>query len=83
LRLLDVLRRAGDFAAAEAWAAKLAAGKLDEAGAAIVAFQRDRIAARDVGRHLVSSALPTDVHGPRATQGMRPVPKFWERLFGG
>jgi len=83
LRMLDVLRRAGDFAAAESWAEKLAGRGLDEAGTAIVALQRERIAARDVGRHLLSSALPGSLHGPHATQGMRPVPKFWQRLFGG
>ena len=82
LRRLDVLRRAGDFAAAEALAAKLAAGDLDRPRAAIVAFQRDRIAARDVGRHLLSTALPASEHGPHATQIMQPLPKFWHRLFG-
>ena len=82
LRLLDVLRRAGDFDAAEAWATKLAARGLDKTGETIVAFQRGRIAARDIGRHLVSSALPALPHGPQAAQALQPpVPKFWERLF--
>ena len=81
LRRLDVLRRAGDFAAAEAWARTLAARGPDKSPAAIIAFQRDHIAAHDVGRHLLSSALPGDAHGPDVTRVMQPVPKFWDRLF--
>ncbi|HVC59084.1 MAG TPA: hypothetical protein VND19_01815 [Acetobacteraceae bacterium] len=76
LRLLDVLRRAGEFAAVEARGQKLAAGGLDAFATAIVAFQRAHAAERDVGRHLRSSvapdhALPTDL----------PTPKFWDRLL--
>jgi hypothetical protein len=82
LRRLDVLRRAGDFVAAEAFAASLASGGLGQPRAAIVAFQREHIAARDVGRHLLSSALPASEHGPHATQVMQPLPQFWRRLFG-
>ncbi|HEY1936260.1 MAG TPA: hypothetical protein VGG99_29990 [Acetobacteraceae bacterium] len=82
LRRLDVLRRAGDFTAAEALAAKLASAGLDKPRAAIVAFQREHIAARDVGRHLLSSALPASEHGPHATQLMQPLPNFWHRLLG-
>ena len=82
LRRLDVLRRAGEFAAVEALAAKLVSGGLSQPHAAVVAFQRQRIAARDVGRHLLSSALPASEHGPHATQVMQPLPTFWHRLFG-
>ena len=84
LRLLDVLRRAGEFAAVETRGQKLAAsgatsgatGGLDAFAAAVVGFQRDRAAARDVGRHLLSSAvashvLPHDL----------PTPKFWNALL--
>jgi hypothetical protein len=76
LRLLDVLRRAGEFAAVEAEAEKLAASKPDAFTAAVIAFQRARAAERDVGGHLLSSAapdheLPSDL----------PTPKFWEWLF--
>ena len=76
LRLLDVLRRAGEFSPVEARGAKLAAGGLDGFASAIVAFQRARAAERDVGRHLLSSAAPDHV-----VPGDLPTPKFWDRLF--
>jgi hypothetical protein len=76
LRLLDVLRRAGEFAAVETRGQKLAAGELDEFAAAVVAFQRDRAAARDVGRHLLSSAVASHVL-PRDLA----IPKFWNALL--
>lgn len=77
LRLLDVLRRAGEFAAVEAQAQACAKRDLDAFARAVVAFQRDRAAARDTGRHLLSSAtaqhaLPADL----------PKPRFWALLFG-
>lgn len=81
LRRLDVLRRAGDFSAADALAASLASERLSQPHAAIVAFQRDRIAARDVGRHLLSSALPASERGPHATLVMQPLPRFWHSIF--
>ena len=81
LRRVDVLRRAGDLEAAEAFAAECAARISDEAGAAVLAFQRARIAARDIGRHLISSAMPPPAHAPHVSHGKRPTPKFWERLF--
>jgi len=76
LRLLDVLRRAGEFSAVEARAQTLAAGSLDPFATGVVAFQRQRAAARDVGRHLLSSgvrdhSLPPDL----------PTPGFWPLLF--
>jgi len=76
LRLLDVLRRAGEFAAVEARSAKMATGGLDGFASAIVAFQRARAAERDVGGHLLSSAAP----GHAVPDGL-PTPKFWGRLF--
>jgi hypothetical protein len=81
VRLIDVLRRAGEFAAAEARADALAKQDLNEAAAQIVAFQRARIAARDIGRHLISSAVPPPAHTPHASQGKRTSVGFWERLF--
>ena len=81
LRLIDVLRRAGEFAAAEARAEGLAKQDLDETAARIVAFQRARIAARDIGRHLISSAVPPPAHTPHASLAKRANPRFWERLF--
>lgn len=74
---LDVLRRSSDFAAADAWAAKLSTRALDPAGRSILAFQRNCIAHRDIGRHLVTSALPAEV-----SQQALPRPAFWRWLFG-
>jgi hypothetical protein len=76
LRRLDVLRRAGEFASVEAEGAKLAATGPDAFSAAVIAFQRERAAARDVGRHLFSSAVPD-----HALPADLPHPKFWEWLF--
>jgi hypothetical protein len=87
LRLVDVLRRAQEFDAAEARAnALLARRGLDETDAAILAYQRERIAARDAGRHLLSSALRPPAQRPHVTHG-RAVGKaekasFWQRLTG-
>ncbi len=78
LRLLDVLRRAGEFAAVETRGEKLAAGGLDAFAAAVVAFQRARAAERDVGRHLLSSAAPD-----HALPDDLPTPQFWQWLFRG
>jgi hypothetical protein len=76
LRLLDVLRRAGEFAAVEARGAKMAASAPDAFAAAVITFQRERAAERDVGSHLVSSAAP----GHRVPSDLS-APKFWDRLF--
>ena len=76
LRLLDVLRRAGEFDAVEARGARMAAGGLDAFAAAVVAFQRAHAAERDVGSHLLSSAAPGHV-----VPSDLPTPKFWDRLF--
>jgi len=76
LRLLDVLRRAGEFSAVETRGQALAARGLDAFAAAVVAFQRDRAAARDVGRHLLSTAAPNHALPPDL-----PTPKFWGVLF--
>jgi hypothetical protein len=76
LRRLDVLRRSSDFAAADAWAATLAGRQLDALGRAVLAFQRERIAQRDISRHLLSSALPDPL-----SQAAMPRPAFWEWLF--
>lgn len=76
LRLLDVLRRAGEFVALEARGAKLTAGGLDGFASAVVAFQRAHAAERDVGRHLLSSAAPGHVVPDDLV-----TPKFWDRLF--
>lgn len=81
LRRLDVLRRAGQFAAAEAWALELERRGLDELAQTIVRFQQARISARDIGRHLISSALPPPAHVPHVSHGKRATTGFWSRLF--
>lgn len=82
LRLIDVLRRAGEFAAAASRAAALAGTALDENSAAILAFQRNRIAAADPARHMISSALRPPARRPHVTHGRAEAPGFWGRLLG-
>jgi hypothetical protein len=81
LRRLDVLRRAGRFEAAEAWAEVLSQRGADELAGAIIAFQRARIASRDIGRHLISSALPPPAHTPHVAHGKHATTGFWSRLL--
>ncbi|HBK05693.1 MAG TPA: hypothetical protein DDZ81_07485 [Acetobacteraceae bacterium] len=81
LRRLDVMRRAGRFEAAEAWAAELGERGPDELARTIINFQRARIADRDIGRHLISSALPPPAHAPHVSHGKRATTGFWSRLF--
>jgi hypothetical protein len=81
LRQLDAMRRSGAFDAASARATALARRSLSETAAAILHFQQARIGARDVGRHLISSALPPPSHAPHVSHGKRPAPGLWSRLF--
>jgi hypothetical protein len=81
LRRIDVLRRAGQFEAATSWAALVGRRPLEETARAIVTFQQARIAERDIGRHLISSAIPPPAHAPHVARGKRPTPGFWSRLF--
>jgi hypothetical protein len=81
LRRLDVLRRAGLFEAAEAWATVLTERGADEVGRSIIAFQRAQIASRDIGRHLISSALPPPAYAPHVSHGKRATTGFWSRLL--
>ena len=81
LRRLDVLRRAGAFEAAAAWADTLAQRTAEETAGAIIRFQRARVAARDIGRHLISSALPPPAHAPHVSHGKRASTGFWSRLL--
>lgn len=82
LRLIDMLRRARNFAAAEARAASLDGRALGENSAAILAFQRQRIAAADSARHMISSALRPPAHRPHVTHGRTEATGFWGRVFG-
>ena len=81
LRRLDVLRRAGLFEAAAAWAATLDGWAPDELAGKIIAFQQARIANRDIGRHLISSVLPPPSHSPHVSHGKRATTGFWSRLL--
>jgi hypothetical protein len=80
LRLVDVLRRAGAFDAAAARLAPLM-DAADEPSRRVAAFQQARIAARDAGRYLLSSALPPAAPVPQVTHGRRAVVGFWSRLL--
>lgn len=81
LRRLDVLRRAGQFDTAAAWADALAGRGPDELARTIIGFQKARIAARDVGRHLISAALPPPAHTPHVAHSKRATTGFWSRLL--
>jgi hypothetical protein len=81
LRRLDVLRRAGLFEAAAAWAARMTERGADEVGRSVIEFQQAQIAARDIGRHLISSALPPPAYAPHVSHGKRATTGFWSRLL--
>lgn len=81
LRRLDVLRRAGAFDEARAWAEALMQRTGEETARAIIGFQGARIAARDIGRHLISSAMPPPSHAPHVSHGKRASTGFWSRLI--
>lgn len=80
LRLIDVLRRAGEFTEAARRVDGMAAP--DETAAQVLAFQRGRIAARDTGRHLLSSALRPPARMPHVAHGKRAAGGFWARVLG-
>ncbi|HVZ07349.1 hypothetical protein [Rhodopila sp.] len=82
LRRLDVLRRAGAFEEADAWADHMAAVTQEETAAAIIRFQKSRIAHRDIGRHLISAPMPPPAHAPHVSHGKRATTGFWSRLLG-
>jgi hypothetical protein len=81
LRRLDVLRRAGLLEAAASWATAMAERGQDELARSIIAFQQARIAERDIGRHLISSALPPPAVTPHVSRGKRATTGFWSRLL--
>ena len=81
LRRLDVLRRAGQFDAGLQWADQLSLRGADELARTLIAFQRARIAQRDIGRHLISSALPPPSHAPHVSHAKRTTTGFWSRLL--
>ena len=81
LRRLDVLRRAGQFDAALQWADWLSQQQPDELAEIIIRFQKTQIAAHDIGRHLISSALPPPSNTPHVSHGKRTTTAFWSRLL--
>ena len=82
-RRLDVLRRAELFEAAHACLKDMQPLAGDEGAAAILAFQRARIAARDTGRHLMSAALRPSAHAPHVSHGKRTARGGWlSRVLG-
>lgn len=83
LRRLDVLRRAGLFDEADAWSNVMLERQPDDLARTILQFQKVRIAARDVGRHLISSVLPPPSHAPHVSHGKRATTGFWSRLLRG
>ena len=82
LRLVDVLRRAGEWDRAAETVAEATRHRapLDSSSAAILAFQQARIAEHDRGRYLISSALRPPARTPHVAHH-RPVPNLWQRLF--
>ncbi len=82
VRLADTRRRAGLLVEATATLDQVPP-HADDGLARIVAFERARIAARDTGRHLLSSALRPPARTPHVSHGKAPAGGFWLRLFGG
>lgn len=87
LRIVDVLRRAGDMPAAAAQVARLLVRTpLAETDQTILAYQQALIQAQDTARHLMSSALRPPAYRPHFTHGRsaaQPRPRtLWQRLAG-
>ncbi len=81
VRLADTQRRAALPADAAATLDRMPPDA-DDSLARIVAFERERIAKGDTGRHLLSSALRPPARTPHASHGKQPTGGFWTRLFG-
>jgi hypothetical protein len=67
VRIVDILRRAGDFGGAAAQANALERGRLPEPVDRVVAFERRLIAAGDVRAYSVASALPPPASRPHVS----------------
>jgi hypothetical protein len=80
LKLVDVMRRAGDLADAERTAHALLGVAGDETSKRILQFQLSRIAAKDIGRHLLASAVPPPAHRPHVAAPTK-IKGFWSRLL--
>ena len=75
VRVIDALRRAGDFAEAEGAAEALAALNPPEAVAQVTALEVRLIAAEDMGRHSIASALAPPARRPHVTHQKSPGAK--------
>ena len=90
VRVIDALRRAGDFAEAEGAAEALAALNPPEAVAQVTALEVRLIAAEDMGRHSMASAIAPPARRPHVTHQPKKRPpeggglKSWlRRIFRG
>ena len=90
VRVIDALRRAGDFAEAEGAAEALAALNPPEAVAQVTALEARLIAAEDTGRHSMASAIAPPARRPHVTHQPKKRPpeggglKSWlRRIFKG
>jgi hypothetical protein len=90
VRVIDALRRAGDFAEAEGAAEALAAINPPEAVAQVTALEARLITAEDTGRHSLASALAPPARRPHVTHQPKKRPpeggglKSWlRRIFRG
>jgi hypothetical protein len=90
VRVIDALRRAGDFADAEAAVTALTGTKPPEAVAQVSALEARLIAAEDTGRHSIASALAPPARRPHVTHQAKKRPpeggglKSWlRRIFKG
>ena len=88
VRVIDALRRAGDFAEAEGAAEALAALNPPEAVAQVTALEARLITAEDTGRHSIASALAPPARRPHVTHQPKKRPpeggglKSWlRRIF--
>jgi hypothetical protein len=88
VRVIDALRRAGDFAEAEGAAEALAAINPPEAVAQVTALEARLITAEDTGRHSIASALAPPARRPHVTHQPKKRPpeggglKSWlRRMF--
>jgi hypothetical protein len=84
VRVIDALRRAGAFPDAQATAEALQQAHPPEAVAQVLALELRLIAAEDMGRHTVASALPPPSRRPHVSHQKLPpgLAKPGGGLFG-
>jgi len=90
VRIVDILRRAGDFGGAAAQAGELERSSLPDPVDRVVAFERRLIAAGDIRAYTVASALPPPASRPHVSHRAAQAPRLGRaglfsvirRLFG-